>query len=148
MTDQQNPAQIVCNFIASLPPTIKKNVLSFVWIYAARSMPKRKQDFESDISDLLLRSSWPFNLGALICVIAALDYILSDAVADAETREEVAKRTAEEMPSFEKVALGIPLASRHFEAAHEKWLSLREDSLTFEKIQAFERSLQTRRTNE
>ena len=110
-------------------------------------MPKREQNFESDISDLLLKSSWPFNVGVLICTIAALDYILNDAVTNAEMREEVARRAGKGMPSFQNVALGIPLASRHFEAAHKKWLSLREDALTFKKIQAFERSRLTKRTN-
>ena len=109
MTDhhQQNPPQIVCDFIGSLPATIKKNVLSFVWIYVARLMPKREQNFESDISDLLLKSSWPFNVGVLICTIAALDYILNDAVTNAEMREEVARRAGKGMPSIQKVALGI-----------------------------------------
>ena len=70
-------------------------------------MPKREQNFESDISDLLLKSSWPFNVGVLICTVAALDYILNDAVTNAEMREEVARRAGKGMPSFQKVALGI-----------------------------------------
>jgi hypothetical protein len=51
-----DPPQIVSNFIASLPATIKDIVLVLVWVYVVRLDIKRVADLEPEIGDRLL--SW------------------------------------------------------------------------------------------
>lgn len=144
MTEQANePPQIVCDFLSSLPTTIRGVVSSLVWIYAVRLLIKRDHDTEGEIRDLLLNSGPTFGFGMLLCTVASLDHILNTAVSNATMREETLQELARENPAFQQYALQAPLNTRHFEGAWKQWISLRSGPLAPERLQDFERKMRT-----
>jgi hypothetical protein len=138
-----DPPQVVSDFIASLPVTIKDTVLMLVWVYVVRLYIRRGANLESEINDLLQRSGRTFGFGMLLCTVAAIDHILSTSVSNAEAREETLRDIAQTDPSFQQAALQAPLNKRHFDAAWHRWSVLRTDALAPEKLQDFERRLRT-----
>jgi hypothetical protein len=138
-----DPPHIVCDFISSLPVTIKPLIVPLIWIYAVRLLMKRDQDIEAEIRDLLLRSGRTFGFGMLLCTVAAIDHILNTAVTNATEREDVLKELAPSNPYFQQAALQAPLNTRHFDAAWKQWTSLRSGPLAPEMIQDYERRLRT-----
>jgi hypothetical protein len=144
MTDL--PPQIVADFIASLPLTIRKTVSSLLWRYVVRKDVTPETDCESEIQGLLLNSGRTFRFGALLCVVAALDHNLRTAVTMRSAREAVLTDLAREDGAFQELALQAPLNSRHFDAAWRRWAALRNGPLAPEALAHFEFIMVTGRT--
>jgi hypothetical protein len=138
-----DPSQVVSDFIASLPSTIRNTVLTLVHVYVVRLPVTGDTNFETEIHDLLLRSGRTFGFGALLCVVAALDHILSTSIATRQAREETLADLGRTTPAFEKMALQAPLNSRHFAAAWRDWTALRNGALAPENLALFEKIIRT-----
>jgi hypothetical protein len=143
--ESDSPPQIVFNFLTSLPVTIKGYVQPLVWFYVQRQTPQSAEILEADIGQLLLEGGRAQRFGALICIVAVIDYILSSAMSEATTRDDFLRELANEDPSFEPFALQAPLKTRHFESAWSRWSALRKDVLAPEMLHDFEGILRRER---
>jgi hypothetical protein len=153
---QEAPPQIVADFVARLPDTIRENTAFIVFMYAfppddldAAISEGRQHNFTKLIQDRLTdHQHWPEQMGLLIRLVGALDYYLAAKAATADSTTETSRKIAEGMPDFrvaQEVALRAPLAGKHHQAAATKWAKLREGPLGLQGLVRYEHALQARR---
>lgn len=140
----KSPPEIVAEFLASLPATVRNVVAAMVYGYVVRpECVNSDTDFVAELTDLLTRGKPLARRGILICVIASLDHSLIGAYYLREFREKSLADLARENASAETLRMEAqaPLNSRHFDDAWKRWKGLRESILTPQTLHAYERDM-------
>jgi hypothetical protein len=138
MDESTDLRQLTFNFLTSLPVTIRDHVLLFVILFATHTKPPKNRDYAEVLRDYLFNTNDMTSFGILLCVIAVIDHVLADSVANRERRATTIARAAETDSRLEKAILQLPLRARHFEKALADWTSLRSSALTPERLRDFE----------
>jgi len=141
---------VVVEFLLSLPTTIRTEMLLFVTMYTMDfdlpAAPEENDKFETLVRDYLMVPGIR-GFGALLCVIAIIDYSLGALARKLPRAEADLKAVERKHPDFPKESgLSFPLRRRHWEQARADWLKLRSTRLTAERLQDFDESLTVPRT--
>jgi hypothetical protein len=132
-------AEEIARFIRGIPATIRNEVLVYVMMYGLDKYSLETGIFVPTICAALTRTSGRERMGAILRIVAALDYTLMRS--ERKGRSIIAKIKNSSGVSGEKrdIALArLPINQKHHEIAHSDWLTLRRTLITQQALLDYE----------
>ncbi len=134
--------QVIYDFLAELPATIKTEELFFLLIYCNRHPSPMDRDSFLAQAEIYLKQPAMAGVGAVLCARAILDFRLASADQTLLKAERLIKNAMTTDPNLPDMGLlGMPLRRLHYAAALDKWKTLRSNQLNEKSIRDFENSL-------
>lgn len=137
--ESNDARQVIYNFLAELPDTIKTEELMFLLLYCGRNPSPSEHVKFLEMAGFYLKQPAMAGIGAVLCSRTIIDFRLSDAERMMVRAERLIKEAIATNPDFPEAGLlGMPLRRKHYSAALDKWKKLRENQLSDQSIRDFE----------
>lgn len=133
-------AEIIFDFLANLPRTIRRDIVSATVRYACVVRSKGEVTDLAALGAQLTQDPGPSLFGAVLRIVSSVDYVLArsaDRIGAARPMLEQLIREASPLEALvlERSLLQLPLRQRHSAQAAEAWSALRETFLSGANLQ-------------
>lgn len=131
--------QLIVDFLASLPETIRKDVCSQVYCLSTPNFGGNinPQDIENLTYSTINPADTHHLIPALFTALSTIDHVLCEFTQDkvtAKMQELGAEGTRTHNQKMQKTALRHAMRQKHFVLAYENWNSLRTTHLSHDNI--------------